>query len=383
MRNMLSHLSMLLLLPAGFAIGLVTERLASRNVPIIPNKLWNTLLKLSVASFVWTNLVCIDLSLNNENQCILPSSMPLLYLNKNESTDEYMVCSTTEGVEIVIILVLKCLLLYVSIRFGASLQPVGLTGGIACGKSTVSKLLRDTSTSNNKDAFAIIDVDKIGHDILVPGKMKEEDCAYHRIVAAFSGDDILEVSNASDTKGHCGSNAPAPIDRRKLGDVIFRDPAKRRKLNGITHPLISKVMMKQIVCEDFKPSSNDTSIVAVDIPLLFEVGLKMKLIFAIKVVVACSSGIQLERLINRNPDLTVEQCNKRIASQIPVHEKVEMADIVVWNNGSMDDLIKEVEVAREKILSRKHGYIGITVSWLVAFAGVLTSLACLRDIIRK
>lgn len=372
MRNVFSHLNMLLLLPIGLLIGVFIERLASRKVYIIPSKLWNTLVKLTVSSFLWTRLMCIDLSLNNEHRCILPSTIPFLYQNMPTNIDEYPVCSTDAGFKIVIILICKCLLLYVSLRFGASLQPVGLTGGIACGKSTVSKLLRGTNSSSKKCLFSIVDVDKIGHDILVPGKMKEEDCAYRRILSTFRGDDILEENSNNGT--------PARIDRRKLGDVIFRDPVKRRKLNGITHPLISKVMMKQIIREDFRPSSNDTSAVVVDIPLLFEVGLKMKLLFPIKVMIACSSEIQLERLINRNPDLTVEQCNKRIACQIPIYKKVEMADIVIWNNGTMDDLIQEVEVAREEILSRKHGYIGITVAWLIAFAGLSTTLASLYDI---
>jgi dephospho-CoA kinase len=374
----LSHFSTLFLIPAGVVIGALTERIATRNIFLVPGKLFNTALKLTVASFLWTHFVSMQPLDGGGTTCILPSSTIFLY-GISLNIDDYDLCSPTQGIKIIIHLVLKCLILYVSIRFGVSMQPVGITGGIACGKSTVTKLFRDSSQSNKKDAFAVIDVDAIAHDILVPGKMKE-DCAYHRIVSTFEGEDILEKKDNDNDKG-IQSN-PAQIDRRKLGDIIFRDHAKRRKLNSITHPLISKIMMKQIIREDFSPSSNDTSIVAVDIPLLFEVGLKMKALFAIKVVVACSSEVQLERLIDRNPDLTVEQCTKRIESQIPVYKKVEMADIVIWNNGTMDDLIKEVEIARENIVCRKHSFMGITLARLMALYGIITTLLCAYDIVQ-
>lgn len=371
----------------GVVIGALTERLASRNVYLISNRLWNTAVNLAVFSFLWTRLISLHPSFNDEsaqNKCLLPSSAPFLFhghlysSNIPVNIDEYGVCSVTQGIEIVIILILKFSLLYISTRFGVSLQPVGITGGIACGKSSVSKIVQGTSESSKKDALAIVDVDAIAHDILVPGKMKEEDSAYQRVVSTFSDDDILEKSN--DTSQNKTVNPPQ-IDRRKLGDVIFRDHTKRRKLNSITHPLISKVMLKEIIRENFSPSSNDTSIVAVDIPLLFEVGLKMRLLFAVKVVVACSSAIQHERLRLRNPDLTVDQCSKRIQSQIPVYKKVEMADIVIWNNGTMDDLIREVERAREEIISRKYGFLGITLPRLIIFVGFLTTSTCIFDII--
>ncbi len=361
-----SHLSSVLftltLIPFGVAVGTLSERIASKKVPFIPNRIWNTVIKVAAATILWVQFIA-----RQQDVCL---SLYLLNFNKSDSQDAHAICSSVDQMALgLITLIIKILFLYVSTKLGTSLQPVGLTGGIACGKSTVSKLLRGTSQSNRKDAFAVVDVDEIAHDILVPGKMKKEDCAYYAVVSAFKNDDILEEAKDRNEK----LDHP-PIDRRKLGDIIFPDPKKRRKLNSITHPLISKVMMKQIIGQNFFPSSNDTSSVAVDIPLLFEVGAKMKALFSIKVVVACSSELQFERLRSRNPDLTKEQCQKRIESQIPVYKKVEMADVVIWNNGSIDDLIMEVETAREEILSRKHGLLGISLPMLIVTPGIVLGL---------
>jgi dephospho-CoA kinase len=265
-----------------------------------------------------------------------------------------------------LILFTRSALFYTGARLGATLQPVGLTGGIACGKSSVSKLLREPSKAISKDAFAVIDVDAIAHDILVQGKMGV-DCGYKRVVNAFSGDDIFVESNEE-------VHVPS-IDRRKLGDVIFRDTGKRRALNRITHPLISRIMIKQIVREGFRPSNSDTSIVSVDIPLLYEVGLVMRLLFGIKVVVACNEDVQLHRLMERNKDLTKEQCQDRIKSQIPVTKKAQMADIVIWNNGTMDDLLLQVEDVRKEVLTRSHAFFGVTLAKLVFIAGLSTALS--------
>ncbi len=380
-------ISLLLFLPLGVVVGGLTERLATRNVGITPSNLWNTAVKLTVASWLWTRFICIHPQSDGlERVCILPSAVPLLYYSNRSLIQEtaepllYEKCTVKQGIEIIIVTILKCAVLYISTRFGTALQPVGLTGGIACGKSTVSKLLKVASASNKKDAFAIVDVDAIAHDILVPGKLKAEDCAYHKVLSTFKGDDILEKPEDKNKSGNL--ELLAPIDRRKLGDIIFSDNIKRRKLNAITHPLISKVMIKQIIGENFMPTSNATSTVAVDIPLLFEVGLKMKLLFAIKVVVACTPEVQLKRLMERNPDLSKEQCQKRIESQIPVSEKVKMADIVIWNDGTIADLIREIENAREEIITRKHGFMAISISTMLAFACFLTTAACVFDVIR-
>ena len=268
---------------------------------------------------------------------------------------------------------------------GSALQPVGVTGSIATGKSTVSGLLRGppsrdggcSSSSSGPTPFAVVDVDGIGHDILVPGKLPPSQSAYGQVLDAF-GEEILAdapPSSGPDLEAADGGDPSARrIVRRKLGDVIFRDPSKRRVLNRITHPLISSIMVRRAVLWKIFPrvrrkeggGDRDDALVAVDIPLLFEVGLKMKVLFGLKVVVACTPESQLKRLMDRNDDLTEEQCRQRIASQIPVKDKMQMADVVIWNEGTMDDLRREVERAREEIGARVRGW-GISVPRMTLF----------------
>mmetsp|Transcript_22588 Transcript_22588/g.53326 ORF Transcript_22588/g.53326 Transcript_22588/m.53326 type:complete len:289 (-) Transcript_22588:65-931(-) len=203
---------------------------------------------------------------------------------------------------------------------GRTLQPVGLTGSIATGKTAVSGLLKSDG------AFAIIDVDQIAHDILRP---KSKDSVFERIVAEF-GDAIL-------TKDGDGN---AMVDRRALGAICFRDSHKRRKLNSITHPTISKVMMKRIIWGGLR-SITTGKVVVVDIPLLFEG--KLEWLFGIIVVVACSPEQQLQRLHKRNADLSLTQCEERIASQLSLDLKQKRAQIVLSNDGTLADLAQQVE----------------------------------------
>jgi dephospho-CoA kinase len=200
------------------------------------------------------------------------------------------------------------------------------------------------------------------------------DCGYKRLTDAFAGEDIFVT-------GYGETDKDKPIDRRKLGDIVFRDSSKRKTLNRITHPLISKIMMKQIVRQGLFPSSDNSSIVCVDIPLLYEIGFTMRLLFGLKVVVACDTDIQLKRLMERNKDLTKEQCLHRINSQIPVAEKVKMADIVIWNNGSLDELRLHVENARQEIIHRSEAFLGITLSRFIVIFGVMTLSSCMMSIV--
>ena len=380
---MLELIQAIAYLPTGIIISMLTVRLASRNIAskILPHA-WNTLVTLTVSYYVWCHLILyrgshfskfghgfpLDCDLAALSYWVPPDRN--IDMNTDGASQDKILstCDSSETIKLMCLVGLRCLIFVMGAKLGAALQPVGLTGGIACGKSTVSRLLKDPSMKHKKDAFAIVDVDAIAHDILVPGKMGP-DCGYNRVVQAFSGDDIFSGS------GEKGST----IDRRKLGDIIFRDRSKRRILNGITHPLISKIMMKQIVCESIKPSSQHTSTVSVDIPLLFEVGLQMKLLFGIKIVVACDENIQLKRLMARNNDLTREQCESRIKSQIPIGKKVNMADIVIWNNGTVDDLALQVEVARKKVMNRSVAFLGITLPACIVLACVLTISSCLFE----
>lgn len=235
--------------------------------------------------------------------------------------------------------------------------------GIACGKSTVSKILRE----EDENSFDIIDVDTIAHDVLDPFKMGA-DSAYERLVEAF-GEGILEdVGN---------KNEVANIDRRKLGAVIFQNPSKRKIINGITHPRIIKIMLKSIVRQNLKlrklratRNSSNPSLGCVDIPLLFEGGGFMRMLFGLKITVTCSPELQLERLRKRNPDLTIQQCKDRIASQISINKKVRMSDLVICNDGNMDDLVAEVNRVRKEVINRVKAW-SIGIDQLIFCLGTL------------
>jgi dephospho-CoA kinase len=247
------------------------------------------------------------------------------------------------------------ILLLTGVIVGTACQPVGLTGGIATGKSTVSSLL---SSRDDETDFVIIDVDGIAHDILLPEKLGG-DSVYHRLVMEF-GPGILEESDKEKT-------TPS-IDRRKLGDIVFRDRQARKKLNSITHPKIIKIMLRRLLVEglNLNQGAAKRRVVCADIPLLFEGGILMRLLFGTIIVVTCKPELQLERLHKRNSDLTMEQCRQRIASQIPVEEKARRAHKVIRNDGDLEELKSQVlrvkeEVARAVIGEQR----GLELSWLV------------------
>lgn len=259
---------------------------------------------------------------------------------------------------------LGMLFLVCGIMIGTALQPVGLTGGIATGKSTVSSLFTQQCQGDSEADFIIIDVDGIAHDILLPEKLGR-DSVYRRLVSEF-GSEILE-----DNKDDVTSCNPL-IDRRKLGDIVFRDRLKRKKLNSITHPKIIKIMMQRILSEGLNFfNENKRRVVCADIPLLFEGGLPMRMLFGTVVVVTCKSELQLERLQKRNTDLTIEQCRQRIESQMPVEEKARKAHLVIRNDGNMKDLKSEVSRVKNDLADVVAGkQRGVELYWLVLAAWV-------------
>lgn len=277
------------------------------------------------------------------------------------------------GIWMLLFLVIRVITFVAGTIVGAALQPVGLTGGIATGKSTVSTLLQ--APHNNcangieaKTEFIVIDLDKIAHDILLPKELVQNDSVYDRLVSEFGADILLK--NVED---NC--SIPA-IDRRKLGDLVFTDNQMRKKLNAITHPKIISIMLKRILSEGLRLSRPRSDaklrVVCVDIPLLYEGGLPMRLLFGNIVVVACNLKVQLKRLRRRNPDLTVEQCQQRIASQIPIEEKVRKAHVTLRNDGSLKSLknqVRQVKIQLAEIVAGPKR--GVELSWLVViFTGL-------------
>ncbi len=187
-------------------------------------------------------------------------------------------------------------------------QILGITGGIASGKSSVSTFIKELG-------FPIIDADLVAREVVDPG---EE--AYYEIVKVF-GEGIL-LSDGS-------------INRTKLGDVIFHNEEKRLKLNSIVHPAVRK-RMRELTEKAFQDGAKT---VFMDIPLLFE----SKLTFMVEktLLVYVDEEVQLSRLMNRN-NLSEENARARIASQMPLREKRALADAVVDNNGDFEATKEQV-----------------------------------------
>ncbi|ABO67997.1 dephospho-CoA kinase [Geobacillus thermodenitrificans] len=187
---------------------------------------------------------------------------------------------------------------------------IGLTGGIASGKSTVSAMMRELG-------LPVIDADEAARAVVEPG---EE--AYRQIVATF-GPDILQMNGE--------------IDRAKLGAIVFNNEQERKKLNAIVHPAVRRKMLAEK--EELIRSGAKT--VVLDIPLLFESGLTD---WVDKVlVVYVDDDVQLCRLMARN-GFTEEEAIARIRAQWPLEEKVKRGDAVIDNNGT-------VEQTRRQLLS--------------------------------
>ncbi len=196
---------------------------------------------------------------------------------------------------------------------------VGLTGGIASGKSTVASLLRDHDCM-------VLEMDPLGHELLEPGQS-----AYDEVVREF-GNSILGPGDA--------------IDRAKLGAIVFADPAKRARLNQILHPRILDVVLKWFAALD-RPGGPEFAVV--EAALIVETGFHKQLDNLI--VCWATPAQQMERLIARG--LTREQAQLRISSQMPAEEKRALADEVIDCSGSIEETERQVKnvVAHLKELS--------------------------------
>jgi dephospho-CoA kinase len=180
---------------------------------------------------------------------------------------------------------------------------IGLTGGIASGKSTVTRMIRELG-------IPVIDADQVARDVV---KVGEE--AYAQIVATF-GQDILQANGE--------------IDRAKLGAIVFHNEQERKKLNAIVHPAVRRRMME----EKEAYVQNGAKTIVLDIPLLFESELTN---FIDKVIVVyVDDEVQLERLMKRN-GFSKEEALARIRSQLPLREKIKKADAVINNNGTVEE----------------------------------------------
>ena len=179
---------------------------------------------------------------------------------------------------------------------------IGITGSIATGKSTVSKMIKELG-------YTVVDADIAARVVVEPG---EE--AYQKIVEHFGKEILL---------------ANGEIDRKKLGDLVFQNEEKRLLLNSIVHPAVRKKMNDEKELAIFRGEK----VVFLDIPLLYESNLTYMVDKVL--VVYVDQTTQLERLMNRN-HLTKEEALARITSQLSIEQKRERADAVIDNRGTIE-----------------------------------------------
>ncbi|KAK9480527.1 P-loop containing nucleoside triphosphate hydrolase protein [Lipomyces japonicus] len=210
---------------------------------------------------------------------------------------------------------------------------VGLTGGIATGKSTVSAILAAPPYS-----FPVVDCDKIARDVVAPGTD-----GYRRIVAHFGPhipDLVLPVANEYDNNTDTDDEVPVNannggyLNRAALGRYVFAREDERKVLNSITHPAVRREVFRQILHHWLITRAQ---VVILDVPLLFEA--KFDLYCGVTVVVSCHPDLQRARLLARDgAGLTEKDADRRISAQMPIDEKIWLADQVIRNDGSLPEL---------------------------------------------
>jgi dephospho-CoA kinase len=188
---------------------------------------------------------------------------------------------------------------------------IGLTGGIASGKSAVSARLAE------KGAL-VIDADKVGHEAYAP----DSDC-YRDVIAAF-GKDIVAVDGQ--------------IDRKALGAKVFGAPEQRKRLEGIVWPWMRRTMEQRLAAL----RSDGVWVVVLEAAVLLEAEWT-PLVDQVWVVIA-SRVIARERVVQRN-GLTPEQADQRIAAQLTNDERSAAADVIIENDGTLDELRERVDAA--------------------------------------
>jgi dephospho-CoA kinase len=195
---------------------------------------------------------------------------------------------------------------------------VGLTGGIACGKTTVAKMFGDLG-------IPVIDADDLAREVVEPGTPGLE-----QIVREF-GRGVLDGSGS--------------LDRKKVGDLVFGDEAARDELNAIMHPLIRAAGSERIMAHQDDPAPY----------LLYEAALLVETssykAFSGLIVVSAEESLQRLRLIARD-GFTVAEANARIASQLPLARKIAVADHVVTNNGDLDGTRRQVAEVHDKLVAQ-------------------------------
>ncbi|HEY3024432.1 MAG TPA: dephospho-CoA kinase [Actinomycetota bacterium] len=185
---------------------------------------------------------------------------------------------------------------------------VGLTGGIGTGKSTVARMLE-------KRGAVVFDADALARQAVAPGTP-----GFDEVVERF------------------GPNVMAPgggLDREALASIVFADQAARRDLEGIVHPEVRRMFAEG--CEEYRDSDR---VVVFSAPLLVETG--MHTAFDLLIVVSAPVATQIERLM-RDRGMPERDVQARIDAQLPLEAKEEVADVIVHNEGTLEDLETQVD----------------------------------------
>jgi dephospho-CoA kinase len=194
---------------------------------------------------------------------------------------------------------------------------IAVTGGIACGKSLVGSMLAE-------DGVAVCEADEIARRLMRPGAP-----VFDAVVQAF-GRGILA--------------ADGTIDREILGRRVFSDAAERTRLNALVHPGTRQECERWL--EDLARGPRRPRAAAVIVPLLYEAGMEKG--WDAVVCVAGPEGVQMLRLAARN--LSDEEARLRLAAQMPPSRKMELADYVIFNNGTLDMLRQQTRRVLQSIL---------------------------------
>ena len=187
--------------------------------------------------------------------------------------------------------------------------PLALTGGIACGKSTLADGMRARG-------WHVIDTDQIAHEVMRTGQP-----TWKNVVDAF-GPSILKPDRS--------------IDRKVLGRLVFADPLLRAKLNEITHPAIRSAWQREL---EERARTHPDQFLAVMIPLLFEC--KLERLFSAVWAVGATRATQIRRLRARG--LSEDEAVQRLASQLPVAEKSARSSVAFWGEGPAPALLRQLD----------------------------------------